>query len=141
MKAKRKIDPSYFGQVQKFPLVPVDSEKLYEQASDELGWLAAKGSELSEGEQTYMEVLAMLVAAYEEQVPSFLDEPVSPVEALKYLMEQQQLTQLALSQVIGYPQSHISDFLTGKRGASNELAFKLGDYFAVLPTLFMSRGK
>ncbi len=62
-----------------------------------------------------LEVLSVLVAAYESE--HFPTEIADPIAAIKFRMEQQNLTQADLIPFIG-SRSKVSEVLSGKRGLS-----------------------
>ena len=70
------------------------------------------GKDLSAKEEATLEVLGILVATYEdEHFP--LDRP-SPIEAIKFRMDQMGLKQVDVGRIIG-SKSRASEILSGKR--------------------------
>ncbi len=63
-----------------------------------------------------LEVLSLLIHAYEQKM--YKIEPLSPLEALKYEMQEQGLTQSGLAQNAGMSKSTISEILNGKKQMS-----------------------
>ena len=74
----------------------------------EVLWDAVDGSP----ERDELDVLAMLIEAYEDEVYP-LDLP-SPVDAIKFRMEQQGLDRQDLAAILG-SKSRVSEILSGKR--------------------------
>lgn len=99
---------------------PIKSEADYQaslQAIDEL-WDAEPGS----AESDQLEVLAILVEAYEnEHFP--IDAP-SPIEAIEFRMEQEGLTRKALEPFIG-SRARVAEVLNGRRGLSLDMIRRL----------------
>lgn len=63
-----------------------------------------------------LEVLSMLLHEYEQK--HYKIESLTPIEALKYEMEEQGLTQNSLAQRFGMSKSTISEILNGKKQMS-----------------------
>lgn len=89
---------------------PVRTEKDYDEALARIEtlWGAEPGSE----EGRALEILLVLVSAYEEKhhpIP-----PPSPIEAIHFVMEQQGLTRTDLIPIIG-SRPRVSEILNGKR--------------------------
>lgn len=72
-----------------------------------------------EADLAMLETLAILVERYEEKTFP-LDRP-SPLEALRFRMDQMELSQSQLAQLTGLPKSRISEVLNGKRALSLEM--------------------
>jgi HTH-type transcriptional regulator / antitoxin HigA len=68
---------------------------------------------------TMLETLAVLVERYEEKAFP-LDRP-SPLEAIRFRMDQMSLTQVQLATLTGLPKSRISEILSGKRSLSLDM--------------------
>lgn len=70
-------------------------------------------------ESETLEILSLLVHEYEQKHHKI--EPLSPIEALKYEMEQQGLTQTGLAKKFGMSKSSISEIINGKKQMSVKL--------------------
>jgi HTH-type transcriptional regulator/antitoxin HigA len=92
---------------------------------------------LSPAQETLLELLSKLVNDYEEELYPTPDVP--PRRILKHLLEESGKSQAEFARAIGIPRSTISEVLKGKRSISVENAFRLGEYFHVEPSLFLSR--
>lgn len=88
----------------------IKSEQDYEAALRRVASLMDASAESPEGNE--LEVLATLVEAYESE--HFPIEPPSPIDAIKFRMEQGGLTQTDLVPFIG-SRSRVSEVLAGKR--------------------------
>jgi HTH-type transcriptional regulator/antitoxin HigA len=95
--------------------------------------LDAIGDDESHPLAEVLDYLADRIRVYEEQHVRIPD--AEPSEVLRFLMEQHGLKQDDLSDCA--PQSRISDFLTGKREISKDVAKKLATRFSVRADLFL----
>ena len=94
-------------------LKPIRTEKDYEQALAEVEdlWGARVGT--PKGDR--LDVLATLIEAYEaEHYPM---DPPDPIEAIKFRMEQQDITRKDLEKILG-TRTRVSEVLNRKRGLS-----------------------
>ena len=91
------------------------------------GSLAA--GRLNAGEETYLDALSDLVAAYEDEHHAI--EPASDADMLRHLMDAKGLSQIQLSRETGLPKSTVSEVLAGKRPFSRPMIRKLAAYFNV----------
>jgi HTH-type transcriptional regulator/antitoxin HigA len=92
-------------------LFPIRNDEDHARALREIArlWNAPDGS--PEGD--YMDALATLVDAYERR--RWPVEPSTPLEMLKFCMEQNDYTQTDLARLLG-SRSRASEILSGKRG-------------------------
>ena len=96
-----------------FDIKPIRSKQDHDDAMAEVDRLL--GSPLGTPEGERLDVLATLIEAYEAK--SFPMDIPDLVEALKFRMEQQGLTNKDLEPMLG-PRSHVSEVLSRKRGLS-----------------------
>lgn len=68
------------------------------------------------------DILALLIEQYEEQ--KFVIEAPSPIEAIKFRMEQQGLTNMDLAEILGY-KSRVTDIFNGHRKLNLTMVRKL----------------
>lgn len=100
----------------------IQSHQDYEDALMRLDNLMDANPEPNSDEENQLDVLALLIESYEEkQYP--IDLP-SPVEAIKFRMDQQKLSQKDLIPFIGSA-SKVSEILSGKRQLSLNMIRKL----------------
>src|SRR5277367_5684457 len=125
---KGKHRDSYLELVLALPLASIKSEEHLMEAQKVMDRLLAKG-ELDEGEETYLDVLSDLVAAYEDEHHAI--EPASDADMLRHLMEAKGVSQIQLSRETGLPKSTVSEVLAGKKPFSRQMIRKLADYFKV----------
>ena len=125
---KGKSRDSYLELVSTFPLASIRSEKHLAAAQKVMDQLLTSGK-LDHGEETYLEALSDLVAAYEDEHHAI--EPASDADMLRHLMEAKGITQAQLSQDTGLAKSSISEILAGRKPFSRQMIRKLADYFKV----------
>lgn len=115
---------------------PIRSQDDYERAIAEVErlWGAATGT--AKGDR--MDVLATLIDAYERE--HFPIEAPTPVEAIKFRMEQQGLTRKDLESVIG-SRGRIAEVLSGKRQLSVAMIRKLRDQLNIPADALIAPGK
>jgi HTH-type transcriptional regulator/antitoxin HigA len=92
---------------------PIRSDADYEAALNEVERLW--GSKLGSRDGDRLDVLATLIDAYETE--HFPIDPPDPIEAIKFRMEQQNLTRRDLEEIIG-SRTRIAEVLNRKRGLS-----------------------
>lgn len=127
---KGKNRDSYLELVTEFPLASVKSEGHLREAQRMLDQLLARGA-LDEGEETYLDALSDLVAAYEDEHHSIA--AASDAEMLRHFLEARKISQIELSRDTGLAKSSISEVLAGKKPFSRQMIRKLADYFSVEP--------
>ena len=124
----------YLDLVRELPLRPLRSEADLDRAIAMIDRLSDRAS-LAPEEDDYLEVLAVLVEAYEtEHEP----EPVvSTAAMLRHLIEAKGVTQAEVAGATGAGESTISEVLSGKREVSRKVMRALADYFRVDPAVFL----
>lgn len=123
-----KSRDSYLELVLAFPLASIKSEKHLDAVQSVMDRLLAK-HKLDHGEETYLDALSDLVAAYENEHHAI--EPASDADMLRHLMEAKGITQTQLSQETEIAKSTISEVLSGKKPFSRQTIRKFADYFEV----------
>ena len=93
---------------------PIKTEQDYQIALKEIAKIFHARPNTADGD--LLEVLSLLVHDYEGK--HYKIEPLSAIEALKYEMEEQGLTQSGLAKRIGISKSVISEILNGKKQMS-----------------------
>ncbi len=96
--------------------------------------LMRKGERMSAEEGELLELLANLIADFEEKAYP-INEP-SPLEMLQHIMDARGLTAKDLWDVLG-SKGVTSEVLNGKRGLSKTHIKKLAAFFNVSPELFI----
>jgi HTH-type transcriptional regulator/antitoxin HigA len=105
---------------------PIRSNADYEAALKEIErlWGARPGSR--DGDR--LDVLATLIDAYEDE--HFPLDPPDPIEAIKFRMEQQNLTRRDLEEIIG-SRTRIAEVLNRKRGLSIGMIRRLHEHLGI----------
>jgi HTH-type transcriptional regulator/antitoxin HigA len=115
----------YFELIKRFPLRPITTEAENDRAAEACDELTDRINDLSPAEEDYLEVLTDLIIKFESR---WDDEEITPVELIKYAMEQGDLTQNDLIPQLGSA-SRVSEFLNGKRKLSLQQAKNLSKRF------------
>lgn len=128
---------TYAELIAEFPLRPIRSAHQADRASDLAFRLAAR-PRLNRDEQDYLDVLASLITAYEDQHHPL---PVmdSPRDLLRFLIDEHALTLSALADATGIGISTLSEILKGKRKLGVTHISKLSAYFHVGADAFIDR--
>jgi len=131
-----RVDAGYLQLVKRFPLIPIRDKKHFDAAIKIMKELSYKNESLSRPEADYLSVLSDLIFQYEKK---HVEPPgeVTPVDALKYLMEVGGLKPSDLTPIVGH-KSNLSAFLHGRRALSKGNALRLAEYFKVSPALFLN---
>src|SRR5207253_5341939 len=113
------------------------SEREYDAATAMVDRLAVRpeGS-LTAGQRDYLGTLTLLVQAYDNERFGTESAAMTPVEALKYLMQQSGLKQRGLGELLGN-QPLASLILNGHRSLSKTHIRILSEHFGVSPALFL----
>jgi HTH-type transcriptional regulator / antitoxin HigA len=128
----------YLELVRRFPLRPIRHQADYNRAVDVLKGLVARGDAgLTSDESDYADVLGRLVSEYDQRHSSILKHKASPVEMLKYLMEEHGMNTTELGTLLGSGPGQASLILNGKRELSKANIRTLADRFKVSPALFL----
>ena len=101
---------------------PIKNDALYEDALERIYNLLQKEVEPGSVEGDELEVLSILVKEY-ETVHYPMPKP-NPIEAIKFRLEQMDMTGADLSTILGY-RSRKSEILSGKRKLSLNMIRKL----------------
>lgn len=127
------IKEQYLALVRDFPLVSLRDDDHLRAALDVIDRLTEK-PDRSPAEELYLSALTDLVETYENaHVPM---PPVSGVEALRHLMDENGLKQADLATLFGSP-SIVSEVLSGKRRLALAHIEKLAAYFGVPSSVFI----
>jgi HTH-type transcriptional regulator/antitoxin HigA len=113
--------------------VAIDTEEEYERVLKVVEQLTFKKNRTTE-EQALHKLLVILVEVYETQ--NYPMDQSAPHEILQHIMEASDTRQADLVGIIG-SSGVVSEVVNGKRSISKAQAKALGDYFKVLPSLFI----
>jgi HTH-type transcriptional regulator/antitoxin HigA len=103
---------------------PIKNNKQYEEALMRVYNLMQKDLQPNSKESDELEILSILVKEYENKhypVPK-----PNPLEAIKFRLEQMNMSESELSEILGY-RSRKSEILTGKRKLSLAMIRKLNE--------------
>jgi HTH-type transcriptional regulator/antitoxin HigA len=99
---------------------------------------AMAGHKLNEDQSDYLDLLSTLVADYEDQHERVAQRKLSPLEALRYLLEENGMNASDLGRLLGNRELG-SKILRGQRKLSMSHVRKLAARFAVEPGLFIAK--
>jgi HTH-type transcriptional regulator / antitoxin HigA len=129
----KTTEGEYLALVRAFPLVSIRDDAHLAEALAVIDGLLDR-PERSVAEEEYLRALTDLVETYENAHVSI--PPVSGVEALRYLMEENGLTQADLVPLFG-SRSIVSEVLAGKRRLALSHIARLAERFAVPADVFI----
>ncbi len=93
--------------------------------------------DLDTGERDYLDAIVEFVSLYERKQFSFEDHEITGLEALKYLMNANDMNQVQLAKTLGVGTSSASMILSGSRPITAGHARALGQRFCVDAGLFI----
>jgi antitoxin component HigA of HigAB toxin-antitoxin module len=129
---------SYLKLVRLFSLRPIRRKAQYAEANRVYSALLPRADSTTDtGELDYIEVLGNLIRDYDETHASILKETVTPIEALKYLMQEHHLNTTQLGELLGSGSGQASMILNGKRELSKANIRVLAERFKVSAALFI----
>ncbi len=76
-----------------------------------------------------IELLTLLIEYWDEEHNTLSD--IDPVQLLKYLMSQNEISQTDLAKILAISKGVVSEILSYKKGFSKEMIRKLADFFKV----------
>lgn len=103
---------------------PIKSNKQYEVALKRTYALMQKDLKVNSNESDELEILSILVNKYE--IEHFPMEKPNPLEAIRFRLEQQGMTESELSEILGN-RSRKSEIFSGKRKLSLAMIRKLNE--------------
>lgn len=127
------VNPDYEALLARFPLRVIRSEQQNEIYIKALYELEQHQDCWSAEEADLADLFTLLIEDYEDkhyQLPN-----ASPLEVLRFLMEQQSFEQKDLTAFFGTP-SIVSELMNGKRELNKEQIRRLSRHFHVSPELF-----
>jgi HTH-type transcriptional regulator/antitoxin HigA len=131
----KTTEEEYLALVRTFPLLSIRDDAHLAEALAVIDRLTDK-AERSAAEEAYLAALTDLVETYE--TAHVVIPPTSGREALRYLMEENGLSQVDLVPLFGAP-SVVSEVLSGKRRLALTHIRRLADYFGVPADVFIDR--
>jgi HTH-type transcriptional regulator/antitoxin HigA len=130
---KHALPKAFDELVRLFPPRPIHDEVGYDNMQEMIDRLTSMPKR-SKGQSEYLGTLAILFSAYEGQHHAIEDVP--PVEMLKHLMKQHDMSASDLGRVLG-ERSLGSKILNGDREMSKSHIRKLAAHFGVSASLFI----
>lgn len=115
---------------------PIHSREDHEAALDAVGRIMALDTP-DDADLAMLETLAILVERYEQK--TFPLERPSPLEAIRFRMDQMSLTQAQLAILTGLPKSRVSEILSGKRSLSLEMIRTFHEKLRIPADILISR--
>lgn len=103
-------------------LRPIKNEQQYEGALERVYLLMQKDIKPDSKESDELEVLSILIKEYENE--HYQVAPPNPLEAIKFRLDQMNMTEKELSEILGY-RSRKSEILSGKRKLNLAMIRKL----------------
>lgn len=125
----------YLELVKKFPLRPLRNERDLTTAGRILDEHIGR-DDLTPGQRDYLAALLRFVEDFEQHRAADQVKKLTPVELLKHLMEENDMSTTDLGSIVG-SRGLASDVLNGNRGLSKTLIVKLARRFRVDPGLFL----
>lgn len=107
---------------------PIKTPEQHAEALSRFDRLASRGENLTEKQQDELEVLAVLIEKYEDETQPVA--PPTPLEAIRFRMEQMGYRQKDLANLLGGA-SRASEILTGKRDLSPMMMRRLRDEWGI----------
>ena len=132
---------NYFKLLEETQIIPkiIETEEEYEKYLVVTENLIAKKNKRSPEETILFRLLVKLIEDYEEKSYSLEDwSQLLPYEILQHLLESSTITEADLQEVISCDEELISNIINGQLAISLEQAKKLGRYFKVSPSLFLT---
>ena len=118
-------------------LVPIKSESHYDDAVAFLKKLAIRDEDsLDSGESAYLEALCFFVENYQQKHHQISIKKMSPLAALKYLMQESGMSIADLGRLLS-SRSLASQILLGHRDMSKSTIVTLANHFGVDASLFL----
>ncbi len=103
-------------------LKPIKNDSQYEDALARVYSLMQKNIKADSKESDELEVLSILVKEYENE--HYLVPKPNPLDAIKFRLEQMNMSEAELSEILGY-RSRKSEILSGKRKLNLAMVRKL----------------
>lgn len=130
-----RLPRTYSGLVSLHMPRPIHDKVGYDNAVEIVHALA--GHTLNHDQDDYLAIMAKLVEDFEsENVPE--PKPVNGIEALKFLLEENNLTADKLGEIIGVNRSIAYRILKGARNLTADHVKRLASHFAVSADLFLA---
>jgi HTH-type transcriptional regulator/antitoxin HigA len=130
----RRLPTAYADLVALLPPRPIHDDVDLSNATEMIDRLA--GFELNEDQEDYLEAFSTFVEAYEAERFPIDDSRITPLDALKTLLAEHEMTASDLGRLLGN-RTLGAAILAGRRGLSKTHIRKLAEHFKVEPGLFL----
>jgi HTH-type transcriptional regulator/antitoxin HigA len=130
----RRLPRTYAALVAMLPPRPIHDDVDLANTSEMIDRLA--GFDLNEDQEDYLEALSTFVEAYEAERFPIDDSRIIPLEALKTLLAEHDMTASDLGRLLG-SRTLGAAILNGRRNLSKAHIKKLAERFKVAPGLFL----
>ncbi len=132
----KDIPPTYAQLFSWYPIKSIRDEAEYDAAVKIAGALAVY-DHLNEDQERYLDTIATLIEAYEDDQAPFDWPEMSGIEILRGLIEEHGMTISDFTRLIGVHRSLGTRILNGERNLTVGHIRLLADRFKVSPALFM----
>lgn len=130
----RRLPKTYAGLVALLPPRPIHDDIDLANTTEIIDRLA--GFELNEDQEDYLEAISTFVEAYEAERFEIDDSRITPLDALKALLAEHEMTASDLGRLLGN-RTLGAAILAGQRGLSKTHIRILAEHFKVEPGLFL----
>ena len=130
----RRLPKTYAGLVALLPPRPIHDDVDLANATEIIDRLA--GFDLNEDQEDYLEAISTFVEAYEAERFAIDDSRITPLDALKALLAEHEMTASDLGRLLGN-RTLGAAILAGRRGLSKPHIRILAEHFKVEPGLFL----
>jgi HTH-type transcriptional regulator/antitoxin HigA len=131
----RGLPADYHELVRLHPLQAIHDEVAYENAQEMIDALTSL-PRLSRGQGEYLEALTVLFESYEDERHAIKEADVTPLAALRALMQEREMSASDLGRLLG-DRALGPKILNGQRELSKEHIRKLAEFFGVRADLFL----
>ena len=138
-KSIQRVADDYLDLVKRFPLRPIRTKAAYREAIEIHQALLIRADDpgLSEGESDYLDALDQFISTFEDRHYPLEHLMHTPIERLKYLLEQSSMNTTDLGKLLGSGRGQASLILNGKRQLSKANIRNLAEHFRVSPAMFL----
>jgi HTH-type transcriptional regulator/antitoxin HigA len=133
-RSSRRLPTAYADLVALLPPRPIHDDIDLSNTTEMIDRLA--GFDLSADQEDYLEALSTFVEAYEAERFPIDDSRITPLDALKALLAEHEMTASDLGRLLGN-RTLGAAILAGRRGLSKTHIVKLAEHFKVEPGLFL----
>ncbi len=133
--SKHKLPTDFESLVRLHPPYAIQDEVAYKNAQEVIDALTCV-PDLSKGQMAYLRTLTVLFEAYENERHALDTSKLSPLDALKVMMEEHEMSSSDLGRLVG-ERSLGAKIMNGHRELSKTHIRKLAEHFHVTGDLFL----